>query len=327
MKLEDIRKIGVVGAGTMGFGIALNFALAGYPTRINDVSDEVMGHSLGNIEAALKLMHEEKLVTAGEAKAALGRIMPTLDLAMVARDSDFITEVIVERSADKKALFNKLDRLCSPTTVLASNTSWLTLSDFGSEVHRQEKLVVTHYFAPAHLVPGVEVVRSPRTSDETFQLACDLMKAIGKVPIRVVQERSGSLINRIQDAMRHEANKLWAEGVASAEDIELGITSTFGFRSPHEGPFYHFDLAGMWRWPRDVREGIADAELEGQTGLTRETREKIWQQYADGKTWFVDPAKHQEAIERRDRDFARRLKALYRSRQGKQAGPARHRNQ
>ena len=317
MKIEDVEKVGVVGAGTMGFGIALNFALAGYHTYLSDVSDEVLGRSLCNIENALKLMREEKLITTTEAKAALRMIAPTTDVEQLARDSDFVTEVIVERSADKKALFNKLDRLCRPSTILASNTSWLTLSDFGSDVSRKDKLVITHYFAPAHLVPGVEVVRSPLTSDATYRLAYDLMKAIGKVPIRVLQERPGSLINRIQDAMRHEANRLWAEGVASAEDIELGITSTFGFRSPHEGPFYHFDLAGMWRWPRDVREGIADSELEGQAALTRETRDKIWAQYADGKTWFVDPAKHQEAVELRDRDFARRLKALYRKKQTK----------
>jgi 3-hydroxybutyryl-CoA dehydrogenase len=312
MKVEDIKSVGVVGAGTMGFGIALNFALAGYATRISDVNHDVVNRSVKNIEAALRLMREEKLVTAAQAKKALSRIHPSTDVALLAEESDFITEVIVERSADKKTLFNKLDRLCPAHTVLASNTSWLTLSDFGAEVTRQDKLVITHYFAPPYLVPGVEVVRSPRTSDETFQLACDLMKAIGKVPIKVLQERPGSLINRIQDAMRHEANKLWAEGVASAEDIELGITSTFGFRSPHEGPMLHFDLAGMWRWPRDVREGIADAEIEGQPGLTTETRNKIWQQYADGKTWFIEPAKQEEAIEKRDRDFARRLRALYR---------------
>jgi len=312
MRLSDIKKVGVVGAGTMGHGIALNFALAGYPVYLNDVNDDVLGRSMKNVEADLKLMHEEKLITAVQAKKALAKFRPTIDLAILARDSDFISEVIVERSADKKALFNKLDELCPPHTILASNTSWLTLSDFGSDVKRRDKLVITHYFAPPHLVPGVEVVRSPRTSDETFQLACDLMKAIGKVPVRVLQERPGSLINRIQDAMRHEANKLWAEGVASAEDIERGITSTFGFRSPHEGPFYHFDLAGMWRWPRDVREGIADAEVEGQVGLTPETRKKIWDQYADGKTWFIDPAKQEEALEKRDRNLARRLKALYR---------------
>jgi 3-hydroxybutyryl-CoA dehydrogenase len=309
--LSDIKTVGVVGAGTMGFGIALNFALAGYPVILNDVSDDVLARAMKNAEAALQLMREERLITAGRLRKAMGRITTTTDLTDVARDSDFITEAIVERSADKRIMFNKLDELCPPGTIVASNTSWLTLSDFGSDVRRQDKIVITHYFAPPHLVPGVEVVRSPKTSDETYQLAYDLMRAVGKVPIKVLQERPGSLINRIQDAMRHEANKLWAEGVASAEDIERGITSTFGFRSPHEGPMLHSDLAGMWRWPRDVREGIADAEVEGQAGLGDEIRRKIWEQYADGKTWFIEPAEHAAAIEKRDRDFARRLKALY----------------
>ena len=311
MILDDIKTVGVVGAGTMGFGIALNFALAGYSVILNDVSDDVLARSMRNAEAALKLMREEHLITGGRAKKVLGGIATTVDLALLARESDFITEAIVERSEDKRSLFNRLDELCPPQTIVASNTSWLMLSDFGSDVRRQDKLVITHYFAPPHLVPGVEVVRSPKTSGETYQLACDLMKAIGKVPIKVLQERPGSLINRIQDAMRHEANKLWAEGVASAEDIELGITSTFGFRSPHEGPMLHFDLAGMWRWPKDIREGIADAEVAGQAGLTDETRKKIWDQYAGGKTWFIEPGEHEAAIEKRDRDFARRLKALY----------------
>jgi 3-hydroxybutyryl-CoA dehydrogenase len=313
MILTDIKTIGIVGAGTMGHGIAINFAVAGYPVWLNDVNEEVLDRSMRHVESDLKLMHEEKLITASQAKKALARFKPTTDLETLAGNSDFVTEVIVERSADKKVLFNKLDQLCPRHTILASNTSWLTLSDFGSEVKRQDKLVITHYFAPPHLVPGVEVVRSPRTSAETYDLAYQLMEAVGKVPIRVLEERPGSLINRIQDAMRHEANRLWAEGVASAEDIEKGITSTFGFRSPHEGPFYHFDLAGMWRWPGDVRQGIGDAEVEGQPGLNAVTREKIRRQYADGKTWFMDPDRSEEAIEIRDRDFARRLKALYRT--------------
>ncbi len=312
MDTTVIKRVGVVGAGTMGFGIGLNFALAGYPTLLCDVTEEILGRSIANIEAALKLMQEEDLVSPSETRKALGLITATTSVAQVAADCDFITEAIVERSPDKRALFNKLDGLCPPHTILASNTSWLMLSDFASEVKRQDKLVITHYFAPPHLVPGVEVVRSPRTSEETFQLSCALMKAIGKTPIRVLQERPGSLINRIQDAARHEANRLWAEGVASAEDIELGITTTFGFRSPHEGPMLHFDLAGMWKWPRDVREGIADAEVKDQPDLTPEARQKIWEQYASGRTWFIDPAKHAEAVEKRDRDFARRLKALYR---------------
>jgi 3-hydroxybutyryl-CoA dehydrogenase len=258
----------------MGHGIAINFAVAGYSVWLNDVNGEVLARAMQHVEADLKLMREEKLITSVQAKKAIARFRPTADLEKLARNSDFVTEVIVERSADKKILFNRLDSLCPPDTILASNTSWLTLSDFGSEVKRQDRLVITHYFAPPHLVPGVEVVRSPRTSAETYDLTYRLMEAIGKVPVRVLQERPGSLINRIQDAMRHEANRLWAEGVASAEDIEKGIISTFGFRSPHEGPFYHFDLAGMWRWPKDVRQGIGDAEVEGQPGLNGVTRRR-----------------------------------------------------
>jgi 3-hydroxybutyryl-CoA dehydrogenase len=311
MDFSDIKRIGVVGGGTMGFGIALNFALAGYPVALNDISDDVLVRSLKNAAAALQLMREERLITAAQAKKAISRLTVTTDLPKVARECDFITEAIVERAADKRVLFNRLDALCPPHTIISSNTSWLTLSDFGADVRRQDRIIITHYFAPAHLVPGVEVARSPRTSDETYQIVCELMKAIGKLPIRVLLERPGALINRIQDAMRHEANKLWAEGVASAEDIELGITSTFGFRSPHEGPMLHFDLAGMWRWPRDVREGIADAEVDGQAGVSDQVRKRIWDMYADGKTWFIDPSQHEAAVEKRDRDFARRLAALY----------------
>ena len=107
---------------------------------------------------------------------------------------------------------------------------------------------------PPHIVPGVEIAKGPGTSDETFQLLYDLMKAIRKVPIRVLKERSGYLINTINDALAWEAGRVWAEGVASAEDIELGITSTMGFRMPFYGPFGHYDYSGTWRWPPDVLE-------------------------------------------------------------------------
>ncbi len=311
MRLGGIKTVGVVGAGTMGSGIALNFALAGYSTIVNDVSDAVLSQSMKTTESALNLMNEEGLVTRRQAARAVKRFTPTTDLARLAADSDFVTEAIVERAADKKALFEKLDGLCPPHTILASNTSWLTLSEFAAGLKRQPKLVITHYFAPPHLVPGVEVGGSPRTSPETLRITYGLMKAIGKVPVRVLTERRGHLLNTIQDAMRHEANRLWAEGVASAEDIELGIISTFGFRSPHEGPMKHWDLAGMWRWPPDIRQGMADAEVAGQA-LDDDARDKIKEQYASGRPWFIDPASFTEAVEARDREFARRLKALYR---------------
>jgi 3-hydroxyacyl-CoA dehydrogenase len=134
------------------------------------------------------------------------------------------------------------------------------------------------------------------------------MKKVKKVPIRVLKELPGYLLNRIQGAMGREATRLWAEGVATAEEIELGIQSTFGFRMPHEGPFLHYDLAGIWKWPADIRTG----RRRGSEPLD-EAAEKISERMAEGKPWFVDPNKFDEAVEKRDREYIRRLKELYRS--------------
>ncbi|MFC2070499.1 3-hydroxyacyl-CoA dehydrogenase family protein [Chloroflexota bacterium] len=311
MKFEDIKKVGVVGAGTMGYGITLNYALHGYSTIVHDVNEEILVKSRRNMESALALFIEEELITRQQLDSALSLITTTTDLKELAADSDFITEAIVERSEDKRKLFNKLDELCLPHTILASNTSWLVISDFGSDIKRQDRIVITHYFAPPHIVPGVEVCGGPGTSTETLDATCKLMEAIGKVPIRVLKERTGHIINRLQDAMRHEANILWAEGVATAEDIELGITSTCGFRMPFEGSMMHYDVAGMWKWPKDVLDGYAAKEADESWGLTPEMVVKIRHRYAEGKPWFIDPENFDEEIEKRDRDYIRRFKALY----------------
>ena len=314
--MENIKKVGVVGAGTMGFGIAINFALWGYPTIMSDISDEILQQSMKMIRSAMALFMEEGLITRKQADDTVRRITTTTDLAKVAANSDFITEVIIEKSEDKRELFNKLDKLCLPHTILASNTSGLVLSDFGADVKRQDKIVITHYFAPPHIVPGVEVAKGLGTSDETFNITYDLMKKIRKIPIRVLKELPGYLLNRIQGAMSREANRLWAEGVATAEDIELGVKSTFGFRMPHEGPMMHYDVAGIWKWPQDVRAAMSTRRVSRESELSAEAAEKIRQRMAQGRPWFVDPGRFDEAIEKRDREYIRRLKELYWSKDG-----------
>jgi 3-hydroxybutyryl-CoA dehydrogenase len=311
MQLEDIKKVGVCGAGTMGFGIALNFALWGYPTTIYDLNDAILQRSLKNIESALDLFVQEKLITPKRAGKALKRISATPDLAIVAGNSDFITEAIIERSADKRELFNKLDELCPPHTIIVSNTSYLVVSDFGAEVKRQDKIALTHYFAPAHIVPGVEVAKGPGTSEESYNLTFELMKKIKKIPIRILKERPGYLLNTIQAALSREANRMWAEGVASAEDIELGIKTTFGFRMPHEGPMLHYDVSGVWKWPKEVRMAMPSEQAGKETPISDEAARKILERGEEGKTWFIDPQKFDEAIEKRDREYIRRLKELY----------------
>ena len=212
MELADIKKVGVVGGGTMGFGIAINFALGGYPTIIRDLSDALLQQSIRNIQASMDLFVEEDLITQAQADDTISRIATTTDLGEVAAQSDFITEVIVERLKDKQVLFNTLDQLCPPHTIIVSNTSGFVMSDIGAGVKRQDKIGLTHYFAPPHIVPGVEVAKGPGTSDETYNIIYDLMKKVKKVPIRVLKELPGYLLNRIQGRNGTRGNSIVGRG-------------------------------------------------------------------------------------------------------------------
>jgi len=310
VKLTDIRKVGVVGAGTMGHGIALNFALWGYPTLLHDLTEELLAKASDRIVLALNAFVKEKLITRKQATAGAKNITLTTDLSQFVA-CDFITEAITESVAKKKKLFNHLDNLCPPHTIIASNTSILLLSDFAAEVKRQDKVLITHYFVPPHIVPGVEVVKGPGTSAETFNIAYELMKKINKVPVRVLKEQPGSLLGRLQNALRREAYRAWAEGIATEEDIDLGVRTTFGFRSIHEGPMLHYDLSGVWRWDKDVRLGMLSRQLEKDPGLSPEAIEKIKQRLADGQPWLIDPDKFDEVTEEIQRKYLRCLKEFY----------------
>ena len=315
MKLADIGTVGIVGGGTMGYGIAINFALGGYDTLVTDVSERILGTTRERARAALGLSVEEGVISLEQAEQAESRIVTTPDLAEVASRSDFITEAIVESLPAKQELFQTLDRRCPPHTILVSNTSGFVLSDIAAGIGRQDKVALTHYFAPPHIVPGVEVAKGPGTSQETFDLTYQLMQRARKVPIRVLKEISGYLLNRIQGAMGREALRLWAMGVATAEEIELGIRSTFGFRLPHCGPFAHHDLAGLWRWPPEARVArparMPEAPSEEEMSAAVAARST--------QPWFIKadaPQEHAAAIEQRDRAFLREYKTFYRSRLG-----------
>ena len=311
MRVEEIEKVGVVGAGLMGHGIAFAFALGGYPTMMCDLSEEALRRAMTKVRATATLFAEEGLVSGKEADDAVGRTTTTLDLTELAENSDFITEAIVERSRDKRELFNRLDRISPPRTIIVSNTSSLVLSDFASDVKRQDKIAVTHYFAPPAIVPGVEVAGGPGTSDETYEIIYELMKRINHVPIRVLKELPGYLLNRIQGAMSREAVRLWADGVATAEEIELGIKATFGFRMPHEGPMMHYDLAGNWKLPMDVRQAISAEHMARHPEPAGEAAERITRHLAESTPWFIAPEDFDGASAVRDREYVRRLKELY----------------
>ncbi len=309
MNLSDIKNIGVAGGGSMGFGIAINFALWGYPTVVYDLDDGILAKSAQRVKKGLDIFVTEGLISRKCADETFNRFTFTPDIIRLA-DNDYITEAIVERLSDKQELFDRLDALCPPQTIIASNTSGFVMSDIGKGVKRQDKVVVTHYFSPPHFVPGVEVAKGPGTTEETFNLTYDLLKQVKKVPVKVLKELPGYLLNTIQKALGSTAIRLWAEGVASAEDIDLGVRTSFGFRHPHEGPMMHADLSGVWKRPKDIL-AVRAQRMAQMPGLSEEARERLYTRLAEGRTWLVDPDKIDEIIEIRDREAIRRLKELY----------------
>lgn len=312
MDLKDIKRVGIVGAGTMGHGIAINFALWGYMTMLCDVSNAILENSIQRITRDLSVFVQERLVTQRQIDEAMSRITTTTQLARVAESCDFITEAIPESVEDKRKLFNQLDQLCPPRTIIASNTSFLLLSEFATEVERQDKIAITHYFIPPHIIPGVEVGVGPGTSEETVSIICDLLKKVRKVPVRLLKESSGCLVNRIQAALRREAFRVWAEGLSTAEDIDLGVRATFGFRLPFDGPITHYDLSGVWQWDKDLRVAWAEKQFDSaKYGLDEGVATKIKQRIAQNKPWIIDPNQLDQSRDKIEREYIRCLKNWY----------------
>jgi 3-hydroxybutyryl-CoA dehydrogenase len=313
MKLDDVRSISVIGAGIMGHGIAQVFAVGGYDVCLNDVTPEVLSRAMVRIRENLRIFNENGFITAQEADAAYARIRTEPDLKASVRDADIVIEAIKEDIELKRALFNRLDAMCPERTVLASNSSSLLISDFASGTKRQDRVVLTHWYNPPHIVPAVEVIRGAHTSQETADLLYDLLKKVKKLPIRINKEIPGYLLNRIQMALAREAWYLWQAGVASAEDIDLAVKGSLGFRLASIGPLLTSDLGGQDTWcavskylfplisdahesPKDYVKMVDAGNLGMKTG-------KGFYDYTE-EEWKA-------VIEKRDKEFLQRLKSLY----------------
>jgi 3-hydroxybutyryl-CoA dehydrogenase len=310
MKVEDIKNIGIVGAGTMGHGIALSFSLGGYRVFLQDLKDDILNGAIEKIRKALDTFIDADIITREESEQSLQRINTTTNLEMLCEKSDYVCECIVEDSSQKRELFKRLDLFCPPHTILASNTSSLVLSDFGRDVKRQEKIIVTHYFNPPHIVPTVEVVKGPNTSEETFDIAYGLLIKTKKLPVKVQKEIPGYLVNRIQFAMFREVLYLLYNGVASPEDIDRAVKGSFGFRLASIGPLMTLDLSGIPKW-KEVAVNMFENAYKficSDTELPKEAKE----QFLQGRGFFhYSEEEWAKIIEKRDKEFLQRLKMLY----------------
>jgi 3-hydroxybutyryl-CoA dehydrogenase len=245
MDAKSIRRISVVGAGLMGHGIALEFALAGYEVRIQDHTDDLLESAMGNIRASLLRLALPLKLDQDRIDAALKRISPSTSLDEAVSDCELVIEAIFEDLAAKHQLLRSLERLCGPDTILASNTSSFMPSRLAEALTRPDRLLVAHFFNPPYLIPLVEVVPSPRTSSSTIVAVFQLLEHIGKKPVLLRKEATGFVANRLQLALYREALAIVEQGIADSEAVDQVVRFGFGRRLAAAGPIEVFDLAGL----------------------------------------------------------------------------------
>ena len=237
--------IAVVGAGTMGAGIAQIFAQAGYPVRLQARKRETLEAARRRIHVNQEELIRHDLLGAPAAEAARGRIAVTQDLKEALAGVAFVSENIPEQLPLKQALFAELDRLTSPETILSTNTSSLPITQVARDTQHPERVVGFHWFNPPHLIPLVEVIRGDQTGDAAMDETYRLATAIGKSPIRVQKDIAGFVGNRLQRALEREFFYLERIGACSGADLEVALKHGLGFRWSVVGPLEHADLAGV----------------------------------------------------------------------------------
>ncbi|MBM6927263.1 3-hydroxybutyryl-CoA dehydrogenase [Pseudoflavonifractor phocaeensis] len=235
-----MRKVIVIGGGTMGLDIAQVFARSGYEVVVRDINDAIIQASQSRLIKGLdKLVAKGKMDEAAKADL-LGRMSFTTDLNQAA-DADLVVEAALEDLELKKSIFAELDAICKPETILASNTSSISITAIASATKRPEKFIGMHFFNPATVMKLVEVIRGAHTSDETCAVITELARAIGKEPVEV-NEAPGFVVNKILIPLINEGIDLFYTGVASAEGVDTAMR--LGANHPM-GPLALGDLVGL----------------------------------------------------------------------------------
>src|ERR1700719_399168 len=200
-----IKNIAIIGSGVMGTSIAQSFAVSGYAVTLNDVKEELLLKAKNRIFANLSLLEEEAGINKGQKQSALTNIDYTADIEDAVRDADFIIEAIPEVIEWKWELYEKLERVMKEDAIVASNTSTFPISRLMEKASFADRMIITHFFNPGHLVPLVEIVKHPQTTSTVVDATLDLMGRIGKSPVLLKKEISGFIANRLQTALMREA--------------------------------------------------------------------------------------------------------------------------
>jgi 3-hydroxybutyryl-CoA dehydrogenase len=242
--MTEIRNVTIVGAGTMGHSLAQVFAQGGCNVWLNDVQEGILERAKKLIASNLETLIELGVVEKAQKGPILDRVQTTVKLEEAGKEADFVIEAIIEDEPAKKEMFGRLDKICPPGAILASNTSYMDIFKF-VETKRPDKVLIAHWFAPPHIVPLVEVVRGPQTSQETVDTVKALMLKVGKKPIVITKFLPGFIGNRLQSALGNEVLHLLDEGYATPEDIDTATKASFALRMPILGLVKRMDFTGL----------------------------------------------------------------------------------
>ena len=243
MNIEFIKKVGIVGAGLMGHGIALQCAISGYPVKLVDTSDTNLQAAIQNIKSTIELLNNMNEALDLNEDQILNKISTGTDINIFS-DVDYVIEAVYEDLELKRGLLSAISSIVSDHTILASHTSSFMPSQFDFLMAKPDQLIVANWWNPPYLIPLVEVVPGPNTSNFSIEVTKEFLSKIHKKSVVLNKESVGFIGNRLQFALLREAISLVEKGIASPEDIDEVVKSGFGRRLAIAGPFQVFDLAG-----------------------------------------------------------------------------------
>jgi 3-hydroxybutyryl-CoA dehydrogenase len=313
MPANSLPAVAVLGLGAMGHGIAQTFAAAGHLVRCYDEDPAARATVHERVRTNLQAFVGAELLPSQAVEPILSRILCCQTEADAVAGVAFVTEAVKEDLAVKQELFARLESLVPPGTTLASNSSTFPISRSGSRLRWPERALVTHWFNPPHLVPLVEVVPGPKTDEATARATMELLRRIGKQPMRLRKELPGFLVNRIQVAVMREVWDLLEQDVASPEDIDTAVRSSIGFRLAAVGPLEVHDFGGL-----DIQTTVyrnLAPEIRSDTEVPTFVRTLVEQGHLGAKTGRgfhnYPPERIIQRRQRRDALFLALSKLLY----------------
>jgi 3-hydroxybutyryl-CoA dehydrogenase len=244
MKAEEVRNVALLGAGMIGNGLALHFAKAGYQVSLYSRTQQTLDKAIDSIKASLAVLLE-KPAGSEDVAQIVGRIKITTDMEKAVAGAPIVIESIAEDLKLKQEVFKKLDEICPRETVLATNTSVISITEIAIKSKNRERIVGTHFWFPPYLIPLVEVVKGKDTSNEVLEFTYRFMQKAGKHPIKCMKDVPGFVANRLQHALWREAISMVERGIADAATVDEAVKNSFGIRLAVLGPVENVDMAGL----------------------------------------------------------------------------------